>query len=88
MTSAGEALLWLRSRRWVFLIGPASIALVLATGIYLMVAEWGADAWILVSLVSLVALGSIGGVLTGIADGANHASGRAGLRTASGGASA
>jgi hypothetical protein len=63
---ADEALLWLRSRRWVLLIGPASIGLVLATGIYLTVAEWGADAWILVSLVSLVALASIGAVLTGV----------------------
>ena len=65
-TGAEEALLWLQSRRWVLLIGPASIGLVLATGIYLTVAEWGADAWILVSLVSLVALASIGGVLTGV----------------------
>jgi len=64
--SADEALLWLRSRRWVLLIGPTSIAVVLATGIYLTVAEWGADAWILVSLVSLVALAGIGGVLTGV----------------------
>ena len=64
--SADEALLWLRSRRWVLLIGPASIGLVLATGIYMTVAEWGADAWILVSLVSLVALAAIGGVLTGV----------------------
>jgi len=52
--SADEALLWLRSRRAVLLIGLASIGLVLATGIYMTVAEWGADAWILVSLVSLV----------------------------------
>jgi hypothetical protein len=64
--SADEALVWLRSRRWVLLIGPASIGLVLATGIYLTVAEWGADAWIVVSLVSLVALAGIGGVLTGV----------------------
>jgi hypothetical protein len=65
-TGTDEALLWLRSRRWVLLIGPASIGLVLATGIYLTVADWGADAWILVSLVSLVALAIIGGVLTGV----------------------
>src|SRR5215471_17437396 len=65
-TRADEALLWLRSRRWVLLIGPASIGLVLATGIYLTVAAWGADAWIVVSLVRLVALASIGGVLTGV----------------------
>ena len=38
----------------------------LATGIYLPVAEWGADAWILDSLASLVALASIGGFLTGV----------------------
>jgi len=65
-TSASEALLWLQSRRWVLLIGPASIALVLATGVYLTVAEWGADAWIMVSLISLVALAGIGGFLTGV----------------------
>jgi len=65
-TGADEALLWLRSRRWVLLIGPTSIGLVLATGIYLTVAEWGADAWILVSLASLVALAGIGGFLTGM----------------------
>ena len=64
--SADEALLWLRSRRWVLLIGPASIGVVLATGIYLTVAEWGADAWILVSLTSLVSLAAIRGVLTGV----------------------
>jgi len=50
----------------VLLIGPASIGVVLATGIYLTVAEWGADAWILVSLTSLVSLAAIGGVLTGV----------------------
>ena len=65
-TDADEALLWLRSRRWVLLIGPASIGLVLVTGIYLSVVEWGPDAWILVSLASLVAIAGIGGVLTGI----------------------
>ena len=65
-TSASEALLWLQSRRWVLMIGPGSIALVLATGVYLTVAEWGADAWIMVSLISLVALAGIGGFLTGV----------------------
>jgi hypothetical protein len=65
-TDADEALLWLRSRRWVLLIGPASIGLVLVTGIYLTVVEWGWDAWILVSLASLVAIAGIGGLLTGI----------------------
>lgn len=63
---ADEALLWLRSRRWLLLIGPASIGLVLATGIYLAVVEWGPDAWILVSLGSPMAVAGIGGFLTGI----------------------
>jgi hypothetical protein len=65
-TGADEALLWLRSRRWVLLVGPASIGLVLVTGIYLTVVEWGWDAWILVSLAGLVAIAGIGGLLTGI----------------------
>jgi hypothetical protein len=61
-TDADEALLWLRTRRWVLLVGPASIGLVLVTGIYLTVVQWGWDAWILV----LVAIAGIGGLLTGI----------------------
>jgi hypothetical protein len=65
-TGADEALLWLRTRRWVLLVGPASIGLVLVTGIYLTVVEWGWDAWILVSLANLVAIAGIGGLLTGI----------------------
>jgi hypothetical protein len=65
-TGANEALLWLRSRRWVLLIGPASIGLVLVTGIYLTMVEWGWDGWILVSVASLLAIAGIGGLLTGI----------------------
>ncbi|HZD68294.1 MAG TPA: hypothetical protein VFA45_05045 [Actinomycetes bacterium] len=63
---ADEALLWLQSRRWVLLIGPASTGLVLATGIYMTVVEWGPDPWILVSLASLVTIAGIGASLTGI----------------------
>jgi hypothetical protein len=63
---ADEARLWLRTRLWVLLLGPPSIALVLLTGIYLMAAAWGPDPWILVSLVSLVGIAVIGGLLTGI----------------------
>ena len=65
-TTRVEALLWLRTRRWVLLIGPVSIGLVLVTGVYLTVTEWGWAAWILVSLVGLVALATIGGILTGL----------------------
>lgn len=63
---ADEARLWLKTRRWVLLLGPSSIGLVLLTGIYLTVAAWGPAAWILVSLVSLVGIAVVGGVLTGI----------------------
>lgn len=59
-TGADEALLCLRSRRWVLPIGPPPIGLVLATGIYLTVLEWEPAAWILVSLPSLVAVAGIG----------------------------
>lgn len=61
-----EARVWLRTRRWVLMLGPASIGLVLATGIYTIVVGWGWVGWIVVSLGSLVALAVIGGILTGI----------------------
>lgn len=63
---ADEARLWLKTRRWVLLLGPSSIGFVLLTGIYLTVAAWGPAAWILVSLVTLVGIAAVGGVLTGI----------------------
>ena len=61
-----EARLWLRTRRWVLVLGPASIGLVLVTGIYAVVAAWAWTGWVVVSLASLVALAAVGGVLTGI----------------------
>ncbi len=65
-TTVDEALLWLRSRRWVLALGPPAIGLVLVTGLYLMVVSWGPAAWILVSLGSMLAIALLGGVLTGV----------------------
>src|SRR5215471_16348658 len=65
-TEAGEARAWLRTRRWVLMVGPASIGLVLASGVYTILSGWGWPGWIVVSSGSLVALAAIGGIPTGI----------------------
>lgn len=65
-TSGDEARAWLRTRRWVLLLGPTSIGLVLATGIYTIFVSWGWAGWIVVSLASLLGVALIGGILTGI----------------------
>jgi hypothetical protein len=65
-TVGEEARAWLVTRRWVLIIGPASIGLVLVTGLYMTVVQFGAIPWILVSLGSLVAIAVTGGLLTGI----------------------
>lgn len=65
-TIGDEARAWLRTRRWVLLLGPGSIGLVLVTGLYLTILAWGPAGWALVSLGSLLAIAAIGGVLTGI----------------------
>lgn len=64
--AAGEARLWLATRRWVLYVGPPSIGLVLLTGVYLTVTDWSWVPWIVAALVALVLLAVIGGVLTGI----------------------
>jgi hypothetical protein len=64
--SGDEARAWFRTRHWVMILGPASIGLVLASGLYTIFSGWGWVGWIDVSLASVVALAVIGGVLTGI----------------------
>ncbi|MDE3076066.1 MAG: hypothetical protein KGJ86_11610 [Chloroflexota bacterium] len=64
--TAEEARLWFRTRHWVLFLGPPSLAVVLASGLYLTVVAWGPAGWILVALGGLVATAVIGGVLTGI----------------------
>ena len=61
-----EARSWLRTRRWMLTLGPPSIGLLLATGIYASVAGWGWAGWIAASLGGLLLVAVIGGVLTGI----------------------
>jgi hypothetical protein len=65
-TDANEARIWFRTRRWALVVGPPSIGVVLATGLYTIFVGWGWAGWIVVSLVSAVGLALIGGVLTGI----------------------
>lgn len=61
-----EARLWIATRRWLLRLGPASIGLVLLTGIYLSAVDWGAAGWIVVSIVILLLLALAGALLTGI----------------------
>jgi len=65
-TTADEARTWLLTRRWVLITGPASILLVLVSGIYMMATQWGAVPWLIIAIGSLVAIAVAGGVLTGI----------------------
>lgn len=65
-TEADEARRWFYARRWVLLVGPPSIVVLLATGLYAVFVGWGWPGWIVVSLASVVGLALIGGVLTGI----------------------
>ncbi|HEV2013647.1 MAG TPA: hypothetical protein VGR77_07175 [Candidatus Dormibacteraeota bacterium] len=61
-----DALIWLGLSRVVQRLAPTSLGLILVTGLYMMVTSWGARAWILVALASLVAFGAVGGLLTGV----------------------
>ena len=51
--------------RTVRVLAPASLALILVMGLYLMASSWGWQAWISGGLVALLLVGAIGGVLTG-----------------------
>jgi hypothetical protein len=64
--TADEARTWFRTRRWVLLLGPLSLLLVLASGVYSVLVAWGWVGWIQASMTGLLSLAAIGGVLTGI----------------------
>src|SRR5690348_14950546 len=56
-----DALMWLGiSRGLVLRLVPASLGLVLITGLYMTATAWGPKGWILVALASLVLLAVIG----------------------------
>jgi len=66
-TRSDYALMWLRISRGIVLrLAPASLGLILVTGLYMMVTTWGPRGWILVALASLVLLAVVGGFGTGI----------------------
>ncbi len=61
-----DALMWLGLAGVVQRLAPASLGLILITGLYMTATNWGPRGWILVALAALVALAVIGGVLTGV----------------------
>ena len=63
---ADQAQTWFRARRWVLRLGPASLLLVLASGVYSVLVAWGWAGWIQASMTGLLSLAIVGGALTGI----------------------
>jgi hypothetical protein len=64
--TSDEARAFFRTRRWVLRIGPLSIALILATGIYASIVGWGWAGWIRAAFGGLLLIAVIGGALTGV----------------------
>lgn len=57
---------WARETAFVGRVFPLSAVVILATGIYMVAASWGANAaWAAVSLLALVILGALGGAING-----------------------
>jgi hypothetical protein len=66
-TRSNEALMWLGiSRGIVMRLAPASLGLILVTGLYMMATTWGPRGWILAALASLVLLAIVGAFGTGL----------------------
>jgi len=65
-TQREDALMWLGLSRMVQRLVPASLGVIVLTGLYMTATSWGGRGWILVALASLVALALIGGLLTGV----------------------
>ena len=62
-----DALVWLGiSRGIVMRLAPASLGLILVTGLYMVATAWGPRGWIPVALASLLLLGVIGAFGTGL----------------------
>jgi hypothetical protein len=62
-----DALMWLGiSRGLVLRLAPASLGLILVTGLWMTATTWGPKGWILVALASLVLLAVVGALGTGI----------------------
>jgi hypothetical protein len=66
-TTQAEALTWQGiSRGLVMRLAPASLGLILITGLFMMAISWGGRGWLIVALASLIALGVIGAFATGM----------------------
>jgi len=66
-TRSDDALMWLRiSRGIVMRLAPASLGLILLTGLDMVATTWGPRGWILVALASLVLLAVVGAFGTGM----------------------
>ena len=64
-TRSDEALIGI-SRGIVMRLAPASLGLILVTGLYMMATTWGPRGWILAALASLVLLAIVGAFGTGV----------------------
>lgn len=64
--TAEQAREWLGVRSWVMRLGPASLALLLLSGIYMIATSWGLKGWIIAAFASLVLLAVLGATLTGM----------------------
>jgi hypothetical protein len=66
-TRRDDALMWLGiSRGIVTRLAPASLGLILVSGLYMTATTWGARGWIVTALVSLVLLAIVGAFGTGM----------------------
>lgn len=62
-----DALMWLGISRGIVLrLAPASLGLILVSGLYMTATAWGWKGWILVALASLILLALVGALGTGI----------------------
>jgi hypothetical protein len=64
--SAENARTWLDTRHWLMPIGTTSMAVILVTGFYALMVQFGWQAWIVMSLVGLVGIVILGGTVTGV----------------------
>jgi hypothetical protein len=60
-----EAVTWMGVMSLVRRVGPVSLGLILLPGLYMAVTRWGFDGWPGAALLGMVALGLVGGLLTG-----------------------
>lgn len=63
--TAEQALGAMVTLRTVRVLAPASLAIILVMGLYLMASSWGWQGWIVGGLVALLLVGAVGGALTG-----------------------